>query len=254
VSVSFDRAAEFYDATRGLPKQTAEAVTALLAAELSGRALTLEIGVGTGRIAAPLHELGQRIVGIDLSRAMLDMLVNKVSTPMPVAQADATALPFRDGVFDAAIVSHVFHLIPDWQSAAGELMRVLRPGSRLLVATGRDEDNGWHNVVRRQFWRNCGGTGIWDAYGERREHSADWLTRQATEHRDLPAIDVHQPWTIESYIDELASGHCSWTWSLAPEQLRKAAEATRAWAVEHLGALDEERDAHDIVTWVALTT
>ena len=53
-SVSFDRAASFYDATRALTPEAMAAVQALLRSELQGRGRCLEIGVGTGRMALPL--------------------------------------------------------------------------------------------------------------------------------------------------------------------------------------------------------
>ncbi len=46
--VNFDRAAGYYDATRGLPDAVSDAITDVLADELNGRGLCLEIGVGTG--------------------------------------------------------------------------------------------------------------------------------------------------------------------------------------------------------------
>ena len=47
---------------------------------------------------------------------------------VPVALADATALPFPDGTFGAVLASHVLHLIPDWQSAVDEARWTRRGG------------------------------------------------------------------------------------------------------------------------------
>ena len=95
-SISFDRAAGFYDKTRGLPKEQAQQVTDLLTAELTGRDRTLEIGVGTGRIALPLYERGVDLVGIDISVPMLERLVANASGrqpfPLLVGGCDATAV------------------------------------------------------------------------------------------------------------------------------------------------------------------
>ncbi|MEA2447311.1 MAG: hypothetical protein QOK47_948, partial [Actinomycetota bacterium] len=95
----------------------------------------LEIGVGTGRIAAPLVHAGIPVFGIDLSVAMLGNLVAKHGpTLVPVALADARHLPFPDDTFSNALAAHVFHLIPGWEAAVDELVRVVRPGGRLLVS------------------------------------------------------------------------------------------------------------------------
>ena len=70
-SVNFDRAVGYYDATRALPAATMEQLTGLLATELAGRQPCLEIGVGTGRFALPLHAAGIAMTGTDISGEML---------------------------------------------------------------------------------------------------------------------------------------------------------------------------------------
>src|SRR5207247_3699183 len=76
-STSFDRAAAYYDETRGLTDEAVRDQMSLLASELHGRGRTLEIGVGTGQVALPLAAVGIRIVGLDLSEPMLRVLVEK---------------------------------------------------------------------------------------------------------------------------------------------------------------------------------
>jgi ubiquinone/menaquinone biosynthesis C-methylase UbiE len=68
-SVNFDRAVGYYDATRALPADSKDALTAMLAAELAGRGGCLEVGVGTGRIALPMRERGIKLAGMDISGA-----------------------------------------------------------------------------------------------------------------------------------------------------------------------------------------
>ena len=97
---------------------------------------TLEIGIGTGRVALPLVAAGQRLVGVDLSFAMLAKLREKSPTEPPLVQADATLLPFRDGTFGGAVVAHVLHLVSDWRVVVAELRRVVHPGGVLLVTRG----------------------------------------------------------------------------------------------------------------------
>jgi ubiquinone/menaquinone biosynthesis C-methylase UbiE len=96
-AVSFDRAAEYYDATRGLPPAIREQPADVLVAELSGRGTCLEIGVGTGRIALPLHERGAQLVGADIAPAMLARLAENGGgrSPVPLMLADATHFPSR---------------------------------------------------------------------------------------------------------------------------------------------------------------
>lgn len=155
-SVSFDRAAAFYDTTRALPEETLLAVTDVVAEATRGRGRCLEIGVGTGRIGLPLSERGVDVYGIDISVAMLEKLRAKASDRMPVrlAVADATHLPFADDSFGSAVAVHVLHLIGGWTDAVRELARCVRPGGLLLFDVGSADPartGGWRGPVR-ELW------------------------------------------------------------------------------------------------------
>ena len=103
-SISFDRAAGYYDDTRSLPDPLMSRLIAILAGELPPHQPCLEIGVGTRRIALPLMKTGVQIVGVDISREMLLRLQAKAGAlSPPLAIADATRLPFGDGTFGSAI-------------------------------------------------------------------------------------------------------------------------------------------------------
>jgi ubiquinone/menaquinone biosynthesis C-methylase UbiE len=144
-SVCFDRAAGFYDATRGFPAGVDEEIAdAILAAvEVTWDTHFLEVGIGTGRIALPLIRRGYAYSGIDISEEMLAELRRKlrerlgqIPPQVSVQIADATALPFPEGSVDVAITVHVLHLIREWQQVIGEIRRVLRPGGVYLYGYG----------------------------------------------------------------------------------------------------------------------
>jgi hypothetical protein len=134
-SVNFDRAAEYYDATRALPADSMNELSGLLAAELAGRQPCLEIGVGTGRIALPLRDHGIRLAGLDISAGMLRRLAVNARDrgPVPLLQADATRQPLAAGSFGGVLAVHVLHLMQDWRVAVDEALRVLRPGGVLIA-------------------------------------------------------------------------------------------------------------------------
>src|SRR4051794_8638282 len=101
--VPFDRAAEYYDATRGYAEGSAERIRdAIVAYTGAGRNTRfLELGVGTGRIALPFIRAGYDCTGVDISPAMLARLADKLSGDMgtttyrfQLREADITALPF----------------------------------------------------------------------------------------------------------------------------------------------------------------
>ena len=145
-SIAFDRAAGYYDESRGVPAAVEELVADQLEAAVGPAGRLLEVGAGTGRIALPLHRRGRRIVGVDLSRPMLDRYRAKAAAeglaPPPVLQADATRLPFPDAGFDAVLEVHVLNLVPGWRRALAEARRVLVAGGLLLSGGGGGDERG----------------------------------------------------------------------------------------------------------------
>ncbi|HEV2310680.1 MAG TPA: class I SAM-dependent methyltransferase [Acidimicrobiia bacterium] len=251
-SRSFDRAAPFYDATRGLPVAAAAELTDVLAGALRDRGRCLEIGVGTGRIALGLHRAGVPMTGIDLSRPMMAVLVDKAGgrVPFPLAQADATALPFLARRFGGAVASHVFHLIPAWQTALRELARVMVPGGRVLVDRGGRSHEPIPRAARARFRAELGAGGHPGV-----DHTSaaleDALLALGGRARPLPPVRLSSTTTLATIIDGLEAGHWSWTWGVPPEELRRAATRTRAWALEAHGSLDAPIVVDAELHWVA---
>lgn len=154
-SVSFDRAASFYDATRALDPGLAAALTDSLEREI--RAVgerVLEPGVGTGRIARPLAERGIRVTGVDISPLMMERLTSQLTaehTLPDLLLADATRLPFREGSFPAVMACHLLHLIPDWRRAIAEMRRVLAPGGVILHHGEGESDRNRAPMINRKI-------------------------------------------------------------------------------------------------------
>lgn len=98
--------------------------------DLLGRRV-LDIGCGTGRVAAALAERGSRVWGIEPSPEMAALARERVST---VKVAPAEHLPFKDGWFERAVMVLVVHLV-DRPEAFAEAQRVLGSEGRLVVAT-----------------------------------------------------------------------------------------------------------------------
>ena len=98
-SIAFDRAAEYYDATRGLSEEGVRHTTEALAEVFRGAGPILEVGVGTGQVALPLHDAGVRVMGVDLSRPMLSKLLAKAggapAVPVGGGRCDQPALRRR---------------------------------------------------------------------------------------------------------------------------------------------------------------
>jgi SAM-dependent methyltransferase len=108
----------------------------------------LEIAAGTGvvtRALAILLPSGVELVATDLNQPMLDR-ASSVGTSRPVEwrQADALALPFADGRFDAVVCQFGAMFFPDRPRAFAQARRVLAPGGALLF-------NVWDRIEENEF-------------------------------------------------------------------------------------------------------
>ncbi|HEV3281270.1 MAG TPA: class I SAM-dependent methyltransferase [Acidimicrobiales bacterium] len=249
-SLSFDRAADFYDATRGLPTDIGDALTDLLAQELEGRRSCLEIGVGTGRIALPLSGRGVRLTGTDLSESMLRRLVQNAGNrlPFPLLIADTTDLPLEDGAVDAVLASHVLHLIPGWRAAVDEALRVLGPRGALLVDFGGTPPAPWHEWSRRVL-------GEHDIVRLRpgvstAENVSEYLGERART-RALPPLKMVVRRSLGQDIDAWERQVHSWTWPYRADEIRTACAAIRASAEGAGWPLDEEVGIDWTIQWWA---
>jgi SAM-dependent methyltransferase len=100
--------------------------------DLRGRRV-LDLGAGTGRLAAALAEkAGCRVWAVDASAEMLEAARTQVPATVGLKQADAEALPFKDGWFERAVVRLSVHLW-DRPLALAELRRVV--SGRVAIAT-----------------------------------------------------------------------------------------------------------------------
>ena len=132
---SFDRAAEYYDATRAIPPAVMDKTVAGLTRLLKGRGRVLEIGGGTGRFSRPLQANGVPVVPLDLSRQMLDR--GRTQGLRDAVLGDAAALPFHDGAFGAALSVHVLHLVKEVGPVLHEIVRTVH-GEYVVVADNWD--------------------------------------------------------------------------------------------------------------------
>ncbi|WP_020674026.1 class I SAM-dependent methyltransferase [Amycolatopsis nigrescens] len=99
-------------------------IAALLGRFRAGR--VLDVGCGEGALREAVPE-GTWLVGLDASATML------ADVPPPKVQADAVALPFADGVFDAVVAVNVFDHLPDPLPGLREAHRVLRRDGVLIA-------------------------------------------------------------------------------------------------------------------------
>jgi SAM-dependent methyltransferase len=253
-SVSFDRAADNYEQTRGFPPGVAAQV-ADAAHRLLGRARrVVEVGVGTGRIARPLLERGLPVVGIDLSAAMMRRLLAALPAGWPapgLAQGDAVHLPLAAAACDAVISVHVFHLLASWRAAVDEVRRVLRPGGVFLTgydwrpadSPGAQLMARWQEIVRAAGWlKHYPPMPDFDdiraellASGARLDEvqAATWSVRR----------------TLAQQIETIEHRTWSYTWDVPDDFFPVCLAELRAWAAGEFGGLDAAFDIPRRFIW-----
>jgi SAM-dependent methyltransferase len=129
----YDGLAGWYDAEIGGLALTPTATGALSRLLGPGSGRCLDLGCGTGLTLPALAGLGWRVVGVDLSGDQLHLALERAGGAGAVlAQADAAALPFPDGAFDAVVSLFTHTDLDDRAGATVEVARVLRPGGRLV--------------------------------------------------------------------------------------------------------------------------
>ncbi|WP_406298110.1 demethylmenaquinone methyltransferase [Embleya sp. NBC_00888] len=135
VASMFDAVAARYDLTNtvlsmGQDRSWRKAVARAVDARPGERVLDLAAGTGTSSL--PFRDAGADVVPCDFSVGMLREGKRK-HPELPFTAGDATRLPFKDATFDAVTISFGLRNVEDTQGALREMLRVTRPGGRLVV-------------------------------------------------------------------------------------------------------------------------
>ncbi len=101
-----------------------------LVAPWAERARVLEVGCGTGLILREVEPIASEAIGLDLSRGMLEVSRKR---GLKVVEASATEIPFTSDSFDLVYSFKVLAHVPDLATAVREMVRVTRPGGRLVL-------------------------------------------------------------------------------------------------------------------------
>jgi phosphatidylethanolamine/phosphatidyl-N-methylethanolamine N-methyltransferase len=192
VERAYDRWAPVYDLVFGQVFERGRRASLEAAERIGGR--ILEVGVGTG-ISLPDYSRRNRIVGVDISEAMLEKARHRV-TAIGLAHVealevmDAERLNFPDDSFDVVVAQYVVTAVPNPEAALDEFARVLRPGGEIILLSRVGAEAGPRRAIehlvapaaRKLGWRT---EFPWQRY-------ADWLLRSPrvylVERRSIPPL------------------------------------------------------------------
>jgi SAM-dependent methyltransferase len=120
---------------RSLGQLTSRAIQPLLDTVGVARGTRLlDVGSGPGYVAAAARARGASVVGVDAAARMLTLAV-RLHPGLEIRQADAEALPFADGSFDAVVANFLVPHLARPEAAVAQFVRVLRPRGRLALTT-----------------------------------------------------------------------------------------------------------------------
>ncbi len=134
----WDKVSGFYDlfetvyngrVYHGIGKKVAE--------EIDEKDIVLECACGTGALSRYIAPACRKLIATDLSRGMLKRTAKKCRGygNVKVRRADIAGLKCRDNRFDKVVAGNVIHLLDDPAAAVRELVRVCRPGGKVIIPT-----------------------------------------------------------------------------------------------------------------------
>ena len=102
--------------------------------DINGKRL-IDIGCGTGIFLALLnkHYPDAQLCGVDIVDSMLHIARDKLPASVELIEASACHLPIADNSADIITSSSAFHYFPQQDIALAEMMRVLKPGGKLII-------------------------------------------------------------------------------------------------------------------------
>lgn len=107
---------------------------ALAAADVQAGALAADLGAGSGFVTEALLNAGLRVIAVDQSQAMLEVMQHKFSwQPASYRLGRAEALPLEDNSVEYAFANMYLHHVENPEVAIREMARILQPGGVLVI-------------------------------------------------------------------------------------------------------------------------
>ena len=137
-------------------------------AQVKAGLTAVDIGAGTGFVTQELLDRKLRVIAIDQSQEMLDVLMNKFSSKGEIIclQADAYMIPLESESIDYVRANMFLHHIENPGQAILEMARILKPGGKLVIT---DLDRHDYEFLRKEQFD------VW--LGFERSDITEWFTK-----------------------------------------------------------------------------
>jgi SAM-dependent methyltransferase len=257
-----------HDAQFDLPREDLERLAADLAARLREHEPVLDAGCGSGLMLVPLRGAGLEVVGVDIDVDMVSAALGREPGLRGLlAFSDLAALAVRRWSFGSVHVAYVFHLFDDARPVLDELLRVIRPGGRLVVNFGpgrQPPPDGIDVAALTQYFTAQLGAGTLTSSsspppapcGPPRaiEDFVHFLaSRGAVRVEDLEVLSTVGR-SVNYFINRLEANPFSAPSGVSRAVLRSAADKTRAWAEARFGDLGARHPAWRLTKYLCWDT
>ena len=112
---------------------------AIVNTSINKNAFVLDLGTDTGFLARIILKQGFKVLGLDLSKSMLDVARKKASNAFLV-RGDAENIPLKDSSVDLIVSRWVLWTLPHPWKALAEVVRVLKPDGRVMLCDGESKN------------------------------------------------------------------------------------------------------------------
>ena len=134
----WDRVAKFYDTFERVSDKAAyEEMGRRVARVVQPDDVVLECACGTGAISRHIAPVCRHLTATDFSEKMLAQAQKKLAAfgNVTIEHADITQLTYPDASFDKVVAGNVIHLLDDPRATLARLVRVCKPGGKVIVPT-----------------------------------------------------------------------------------------------------------------------
>ncbi len=166
----------------------------------------LDAGCGSGFFSKRAHEQGAKVIAIDISKNLLEIVRKETNAEIETHVADLSSnLDFiKSGTIDVIVCSLVLHYIEDWSISLNEFQRVLKPGGLCLISVHHplfdqrfNSENYFEKRAVEDSWVGFGSTPLKVRYFVRplKEYinpilNSHWNTFSIDE--PLPAVELEE--------------------------------------------------------------